>query len=618
VEGIKVKTGPVNDQYLGRPVDLEGTVLEVYYSDGTKEPITYSSGNFTAYPRVFTGYYAWEYNIKPSEIPYLTFKGMPDVEINYKGFHDKAGFSGKAWGIVLTNAKNADKIDGPIWSVEDANYSMGLNLVGTAAKEAYVDDDSFDFSGLTLEADYFYVVSPPKGTIGGSLGMGWWIDTITEQAKSLRDKKAISFGDITYKIMPSYQDSDGKSTKDDSTGYVSITVGADFNHWVDDAWDYNSATKEYTVKSGTNPNGVTTTHELNTVHIIQKIALASQPNFDDYYYWQENNRAAWLERLGDDAKLVITYSGGKTATKSLKDLAEKAKIWWNEKADSGRFDQNTDQLDVSGIYDFDIVPIQYPLTVKANPEPGITLYYRGATTKVPVDVLTTLVSISAVSATDGDIIYDPAQKSDNDIRVIEAELADLLNVTAIYQAYNDANVQSKKPLTLTYKGNVPLSDNPNSRSSYTPYYSFDKGSGDDTTLDSLVDKWEKAVLAGKKDSIVQAVTVSHSVREYDFYGDINGNLTLSAISTDTGSRFADPSDNTSPYPFAGIPNFKMNLVRTPKTYDGSGDVVVGDRGWIWMYNTSNNKSDGTPLGSGIKQPAKAKTDKPSVTWVVKD
>jgi len=324
---IEQKEGAAEDQYLGKPINLKGVELYVYYTDGHREPVTDIS-QFTAYPRVFTGTYA--------ENDPFDFKGMPKCVVSYKGIPTEVSITGKAWGIVKTNAKVSDTVDGTIWGTESEYYSMGLNLTGTAAKEAFADDDHFDFSGLTLMADYFYR------------------DPITRDI--LRDKGYVSFSDITYKIVPSYKDAKGVATKGDSTGYVAITVG-------EDVYRYLMKNNEW--PAGRTGVGVTTTHMLDTVHIITGIKLAKAAEFKDYYYWQPNTRDAWLDRLGDEAQLVVSYSGGKPdRTFYIKDLKEKARIWWNDEA--GKADKiNTEYRD-NVYFDFDIVPLQYPFTVKAK------------------------------------------------------------------------------------------------------------------------------------------------------------------------------------------------------------------------------------------------------------
>jgi len=585
---VVVKTAPTNDQYLGQLVDLEGTVLDVYYADGTKEPVKYSNGNFTSVPKVFTGAYIG-----------TNFTGMPNVQIVYNNFSDTIAIpyneGVKAWGIVRTDAKSFGLVDGPIWGVDPAYNSLGLHLTGKPSKEDYyVDDNYFDFSGLTLEADYFYLVSPPTAT-----NPNW---------DYLRDKKKVPFSNVSYAIQPSYKLDDDK----DSSGVIAITVGEDVTNQM--YW--------YMLFAGvTNGNeGITTSHMLDKVHIVTDITVkGGKPDLGDYYYWEDNSRDAWADRFPEGAQLTVTYSNGKTKDLAIEDLTNQAKIWWNAMPEDsipgpatgtpGTPNTGIPNNPGPGSYDFDIVPIQYPLTIKANPEPGIVLYYRGATRKIKVDVLTTLLNVAVTAKDPSGINFDPAATQDNDI--FEGEkgtrgLAKLIDVKATYGAYNDSSVQ--RDITLDYIAFVN-DEIAASRVAvpYKPYYTFDKGTGDDSTYETGYTKWEAAALKGKLDVLPRAVTVGHSVLESDFYDPTNPPNYYP-----TASRFGGGT-----YRFKGVPEFYHNLQRAkdkdPTTGVGLSRPSEATGGWEWKDNSA---ATGGASGSGIKQPAKAKVDKPTVNWII--
>jgi len=281
-------------------------------------------------------------------------------------------------------------------------------------------------------------------------------------------------------------------------------------------------------------------------------------------------------------------------------------------------------------------------------------------------VFTTLLSVSAVGKDGGDIRFDPSNASDNDIRegLPGAQgLAALLTVTATYQAYNDANKQSNPPLPLEYKGNVNEKlerhieawdgNGEYEALEYIPYYTFDKATADESSYDKVWGKWRAAVIKDKKAEIVAAVTVGHSVREYDFYtaaardadredflptfaglgedssvssrfcvGTYEGRIRVTddgrivtSLDADGGKVYANTAVEFA-YPFADAPYFVENLKRVanPDVYQGD-PAMDGTRGWTKILNPL---AEAGTSGSGVKQPPKARTDKPTITWVVKD
>ena len=614
---IVVRDPPANDQYFGMPVDLTGTTLEVWYTNGKKEIVSDTS-KFLAYPRIVTGYYTDD-----------GFVGMGGCYITYKDFFNFRGlprneddgsyaaFDGKVWGIWTTNTTEPGY--GPInmENVKEGLYAMGLHLTGAPKmkKDAYVDDEEFDLSALVLEADYF------------------WHNEETNTYE--RDRKVLNVADTTWRILPSYE----KNADGTSKGYIYVTVGYDFYDWM--RADFGS---------GEWARGVTTSLKLETVYTVDKIDLKSPPNFDDYFYWQKNTPAAWADRLGDDAKLVVSYTGGKPDREFfIRDLQNdwnKANIWYNASPGKGGAGYDyaqgpgADAAAVPGeekiIYrDFYIVPIKYPLTTKGNKDPCITLYYRGVTKDIPIDVFTTLVSVSAVSKNGGDILFRPGAIRDNDKddgMPGSGGLAALLNVTAIYQAYNNPSVQSK-PLSLIYKGELGQKlrrskdysweedaegnhvDDTSFGGEYIPYYTFAKD-GTDSAYDKAYAKWLKQaqnwdVKDKGKENIIQSVTVGHVADKADSDDTTFEFKTLDYLYWD--SVAGDYAAATHVFdPISGVggeENFRWNL---KKTLDANNLIY-----YHWV-DRSENPSTGDPQDytSGVK--SKAKTDKPSITWIVKE
>jgi len=315
---------------------------------------------------------------------------------------------------------------------------------------------------------------------------------------------------------------------------------------------------------------------------------------------------------------VISYSGGKPPkTLGVQDLAKKARIWWNDQAKEGSGKLNTDRPLVTGIQDFDIVPVYYPLTAKANPNNGIYVYYRGfATDRIEVPVLTQLVDLKALSKrADGKVEFDPSQTMDNDDREAfpgARGLAGEIEVTATYQAYNVPSVQ--KDITLRYKALVDDSVAAGA-TNYEPYYTFNKDDTD-ASYEKAYNKWYQTWGKHKGvDVLPQNVTVGHSVEEKDFTGPLGiGGPTWTAPGGGaTDSNFPNAA-KTGAYIFTRIPDFTQNLVRDKDRTPLTGFVTRS--GWEWVANTNDKTWTGTFLGSGVK--SKAKTSVISVDWLVND
>jgi len=574
---IQVVKAPANDQFLGLPVDLEGTVLKVIYSSGNSDTVTYKDGNFSAYPPIFTG----SYNAKGG------FDGITTCEIGYKNRAVTASFEGNAWGIIRTDAKTNTVVDGALWGIDSGYYSMGLNLTGNGPKEAYADDNDFNFSGLTLEAEYYRVIEYP---------------TATSPAILDRAKKAIKFQDVTYSIMPSYDMyTDGTG---DSRGYVSVTVGEDI----------------YGVVPG-GFAGITTTHELDRVHIVTKVEPLGFPSADDlaFFYWEPNDRAYWLDKIGPDAKIRVSYSGGKPPKDiGIQEYSKKARIWWNERPENAVGNLNTGIGTVKNIYDLDIVPVRYPLTTKANEKNGIQIFYRGFSTDIiDVPVLTQLLTLKADAnpdtTKDGKVEFDPAETPDNDAREDfdgSRGLSKLIVVTATYQAYNVASVQ--KTLVLRYKAWVD-DDVAAGATNYEPYYTFNKDVTD-ASYEKQYNKWWQTYGKHKLPSFDGPVTVGHSVKEQDFTGQNGVGAPSIGVVSGYDSNFPDATAALGAYVFTRIPDFTQNLSRAKDRNPLTGFATKS--GWEWMPNTNNLTWTGTFLGTGVKSKAIA-TSIP-VTWLVND
>jgi len=494
---IEVKDGPANDQYFGQPVDLTGVTLRVWYSDGTEKPVAFDGKNITASPRVITGgvyddgscYMNRWYELIYDNATTGSIKLLPSsIEIfqiyrsNSTTGIDLSDYSGL---VPWTDGTNID-LGVP------GLYDLGLHLTGTdkmTQKTAYVDDDKFDFSGLALEADY------------------------VNTAEKKIERKPISFANITWEIKP-WMDRAKLTANGAYEGYVLITVGQDLNYSTEQNYRYyDEDLGDYVYF--TVYNGVTVMAPLDAVYTVKaKNAIeliGAKDGLTDYFYWEENTRAAWLDRLGPDATLKVTYTNDLTKTFNIQDLAKKSRIYKNSNPVAGTNNEWWDDADVyHGPNDFDIMTIRYPFT-KKSADLSIILYYRGGQYKLPVNVYATLLKVEA----DQSIDFFPDPRWDNDVDNGVGgpkQLAKELKVKAWYQAINDASVQKDYELTYFHADGV---DKPYKAG---PYYLFaisdsiddETGAVEDSTYKKGYEKYKTNTLGKGKETRTN-VTIRHEM-----------------------------------------------------------------------------------------------------------
>ena len=498
VVSISIVDGPANNQYYGKPVDKTGVSLWVKYSDGTAGPAK-DITKFTTVPRVVTGSYAdWS----EGQDGFSTYNGC---WLFYEGAKAWLSFDDvKVYPIVRKDTTwnwDANPATGS-WQWNDRGSSdVGLNLVGKLAKtEYYADDDTFDFSGLELWADY-------------------------DTDDGIQPEK-LSFGDVTWKILPDYS-----HKNDDGTykGYVCVTVGEFIDEYF---FDDTPGIYWYC-------EGITALRQLDKVFTVRDkdaIELIDPPEkLDEFFLWEDNSRDAWLEKL-EKASLKVTYTNGQPKTFKIADLAKNTRIWYNENPNyAANWPEWTYKVDGAVIdYDFTVIPFANKFDKKTSP--ALTVYYRGGRIKVPVNVYTTLVSVAVEPKNPGELSYTPGAGRDNDVdngKEGPAELAKLLSVKATYST-TDKSSSTEVPLDYWFSlsdakllkaiengyvyETLDASGNDIIRVAYGPYYLFGTSADADLDTDDPTDpnalstysksyaKWVKA-----KGSITQNITVRHSL-----------------------------------------------------------------------------------------------------------
>jgi len=436
---FNVKTNPTEDQFFGQALDLTGIELDVFYADGSRKTETDTS-KITVFPRVATGYY---YTASGTAEGYR-FSPMTSYEVYYKGVHgnNRVSIADKMWWIYRSNTPGNVTGVRPGDIYVPGSMDLGIHLTGAAniKQEAYADDDTYNLSGLTLEADY--------------------VKNYADNTKGFPNpqviRKPIKLADVAWEIKPRYDktafEANAASNNGEGyyDGYLYLTVGR-VNDWEN---IYGGSLLGDYLDYGENGLGITVMVPLAKVWTVKTIEVIYDPDAivksspADYYYWEENTRDAWIKRLGDNAKLKIAYTSGTTDEKYIKDLADKQRIYWNSNTVQGSEPQWTEE----GIYegdpmDFDIMTVRYPFT-KKSVNLGVRLYYRGAQTQIDVYAFTLLTGVTA----NVDIVdFWPNPKWDNDKDNGEggpAELAKKLDVKAHYTAVNAPDQQ--REYTLKY------------------------------------------------------------------------------------------------------------------------------------------------------------------------
>jgi len=446
-------------QYLGRPVDLSGVTVTVYYSDGSggSEVIKYEEhkGDFDTWPKVVTGTYD---NDQAGANTYFT--GMPGAIVIYDaGYGNKLAryipFRKPAVGIIRddTTTDTVDKTTGAKTG-DTAVFANGLQLTGELAKKAYyVDDQSVDFSGLTLEADY---------DDGSHLPIAW--------------------KDVTWKIVPDYSGRPGSTFEPNadgtSKGWLYITVGEDTNAWwgewknydgnpanssawkwevggigggsAGDNWTSGNEGKKTSVWSG----GVTMRTLIPTVYTVKERKGGIEWDSDgdptarmeDFFFFQENSPGSWTQRLIDANAGIIVHYEGDPAPKPFK-IAQlvQQEIYWNLNMADGSPD------------DCGVRPIKYIYNAKdvgsykGNANPMIVINYRGGRLELPINVYTTFkgISVELKDGSPGQTSLDETDEAwDNDVELpigtSASAFAEMVNVYATYNAYNNKNAPQAK------------------------------------------------------------------------------------------------------------------------------------------------------------------------------
>ena len=518
---------PTKPQYFGQLVDLTGVTATVYYhvsgggNASVEDPVTdiieYDKNNemFEVYPRVVTGGYSagvnnrWVFNPYPRDYV-ITCKKGGSASFDLSGLTVPIDLETD----VLFNDDELRNPDGtgippippgvyPIY-LRPGFYANGLQLTGVpdmVQKTAIVDDDVFNFAGLTLNASYTNQTreDPPGQNNPNNTGI-----------HNSKIWKKIDWDYVTWSIMPEYinpdtgkvLDKDGNVSDKVCPGYIYITVG-DYVEYLGGP-SSNTWSGEPDVTQAT--YGITIRVPLNEVYTVKTIEVvgADVPAIKDYYFWQRNiggvGPNSWGAKLAAaKAKLNVTYTGGKSKQGlEIEKLVRKERIWYNDNPTQSAID-----------HDFDVIPIAYPFTKKGNPNPFITVYYRGAIDRVYVNVFTALAGLESFEEGvigDASVVWGDR---DNDLYytdgMTEAQFVKLIEPVKVeYATYHN---DEKRWVTLTWAGDGVAA-------------------GTDTAMNGgkYTTNFNVVKPKIKKDGVSKAVTILHEVNS----GSVMRNLGVAA------------------------------------------------------------------------------------------
>jgi len=438
---IEIISQPTADSYEGRPLDLTGLEVRVYYDDlNQNKTITPKDATFSTYPPYAVGVLAQKTAATgtPGTLGYDpgTAEWVPQLQYTllwYSAEADKVftdiidlSYSSKTsprlptvWPVSrAVTWTELDESDDRGYTYNGTTYgyvwSRGLNLTGPLDESVYVDDYPI-LSKYRLQAEY---------------------PTDTDEVK----KEIDLVPETEWRILPKYN-----SDRTAATGDLLITVGrnplASDHPYVKDALSKAGGKTAY---AWTDP-ALTASHPYKEVYIVQKIDVTNT-DFGDFFYWEDDTPAAWLGRLAE-ANVTVTYSGEgtNTRTKTVEELWELNTVWanrvlWPARGDAAPFA-------IRGIVQSS--PDKATVHSK-NRNPQVTLSYRGAYYYLNVPVLTRLQSFVVEPADGGEFVGVDMRPTDNDVGAMNAAKFDkLVKATATYIAFSDPDKVGT--VTTTFK-----------------------------------------------------------------------------------------------------------------------------------------------------------------------
>jgi len=455
---IEITSWPTKDSYEGKPLDLTGLVVRVFYDGGPENNKDLKYGDagvtFSTYPHTAVGVLAtvsgataW---VPQEQYTLLWYSSEADkvftavLDLKEPVANGGPGANGKTVKPISRAATWTDKTTANTYNTYGSDdttlaWSRGLRLVGDLDAKIYVDDYP-DFSKYRLQAEYV-------GTTANTGGEVKEIDLTPE---------------TDWMILPKYDSGSTPATPKNATGDLLITIGsnplATSHPYVQTAYTRSGGTA-YTPSGASSPKvdpGLTIRQPYAEIWVVKEITTSvTAADLPDFFYWMTDDTPYWTKALIDsDATITVTYTGDNPGpkTKTVKQWKELNDVWYNKifvLTGAGATLQTEPPFAVQGITDTAPLASDGSITpLGRNRNPRIKLSYRGAYAYVTIPVYTRPTGL-AVTAKSGDpSVPVDMRPRDNDVGAMNAKAFDsLVDAVVTFQAYYDSSVTT----TLTVK-----------------------------------------------------------------------------------------------------------------------------------------------------------------------
>ena len=463
IETVIINGNNLPVQYLGRPINLTGITATIIYKDRNIAPtVNDELWRFSTTPKIFTGAYC---NVAAAGYAVGDFVPMDSCNVtfiapdNLRSFATDVSLTGVGIWRDATNTQGViyDPITGlPTASTgyDDWNraYAQGVQITGVNSpirqRTAYADDDTFDFSGLVLEADYY------DGT-----------------------KYELSFDDIilndTWRIIPDYEQ--GKNSNGVYPGYIYITIGQNLYYSSADNHSYINSGFMGTLDTRARPTdgqlyfgGITVLFPLDEVYTVAADPTWAEPenlpeNNDYMFYLAYEPTTAgadqvyWGGVFGEQL-MRVQYTGNMPdKVFTINQWYNKRDVWWNRNFNYDNWTTQPPNSQQPNARPLAIKGPDIPFDVKRYPNPSVKIYYRGWQLDHKIDVYTRLVGYGVTPEEPTfNFTRDSGRDNDNPGLATGASVNGWhsgLVFTVTYMPYNDIENDTKaKDFVLSYAG----------------------------------------------------------------------------------------------------------------------------------------------------------------------
>jgi hypothetical protein len=422
---IEIVSQPTVNSYEGKPVDLTGLEVRVYYDGGPEnnQTLTTKNATFSTYPHTAVGVIATD-GTDTLWVPQLQYTLLWYSKDADKVFTEIIKLDTKGKTVVpIARAETWTQLDPPdtypVYGDDDPSlaWSRGLRLVGDLDAKIYVDDYP-DFSKYRMQAEY--------------------IDAYVREIDLTPETE--------WAILPFYDPTSTPVNPKSAVGDLYITIGTNpltaTHPYVVDAFSKSSTSA---LSTGKIDPGLTIRQPYAEIYVVKEITTnVTAAEIEDFFYWMPDSEAAWTKRLIDSkAEITVTYTGDNPGpkTKTVEQWAELNKVWYNHIFTPVTGAPATlvyeDPFAVQGVTKTS--PTGLPLGRNRNPQ--IKISYRGAYAYITMPVYTRPTSFVVTPKSGDPSIAVDMRPRDNDVGAMNAKAFDsLVDAIVTFQAYYDTTV----------------------------------------------------------------------------------------------------------------------------------------------------------------------------------